>query len=99
MQPGASAAAQPAQQHVSAPALASSSPPQQHMHGPPVLAALQLPPCLEMLAARPPGLATAGNCETACHVTSTLQEIILCNSKPVVSAKGISRECNVQVMP
>ena len=34
------------------------------MHLLPLLAPLQLPLCLGMLAARPPELATAGNCET-----------------------------------
>lgn len=92
------AAGGPAQQHVPAPAPASSLPPQQHLHGPPVLAALQLPPCLQMLAGRPPGLATAGNNETACQIPSTLQAVIICNSKSVLSSNGILKECRVRVM-
>ena len=65
LQPGAFAAGGPAQQHVPAPAPAPSSPPQQHTHLLPLLVPLQRPLSLGMLAARPPGLATAGNCETA----------------------------------
>ena len=65
LQPGAFAAGGPAQQHVPAPAPAPSSPPQQHTHLLPLLVPVQRPLCLGMLAARPPGLATAGNCETA----------------------------------
>lgn len=108
MQPEAFAAAGPARQHLSAPAPASSSPPQQHTYLLPLLAGC----AASIFKQDAPAAATffddacsattwACNCRqlcTACHIPSTLQEIIIYNSKSVVGAEGILKDCSMRVM-
>jgi hypothetical protein len=99
----ASAAGQPARQHVCAPAHASSSPPQQHMHLQLPLQRPQLPLqllfCQKVLAVPPTGLATAGSCLPACCAPAPKQVTINAQCIPAVLWSVPGTQCANVALP